>query len=358
MSIERLQKLKERLLRLQNNTVKIDANEEIEAKKSLINALEAIKENLKNKEESPYLDKKVDAFIDWYFKEFIKGNRTDIGEYYGSRDMRNLIEKIAVWYELKYPDYVINEMIPGSAIEENHMTDEMKNTYSTDNFMNHLPIDEGWWFINKYPYSDGISVRAFYYDSPKWEKVYLYLDKSTGTILKSEGLNAYTDGKISDELAVGLSLNELYNLFKSNHIDDEKGPDKFRENLSKRIKEELDYVEKYRLFQERLKDAVMYRIIERGRCRFGSRRGFLFAKEFHRDIDIPMKYIDMSDPGLILFIDEYLKAGGNPNLICYKNYDVRTSDNTKIDTISLKDVIKSIDKRGCYPEMEEKYRQK
>ena len=57
----------------------------------------------------------------------------------------------------------------------------------------------------------------------------------------------------------------------------------------------------------------MYRIIERGGNRFGPRRAFLFAKEFGRNIDVPMMYgVDTSDPGLRYFMNEYLKAGGNP----------------------------------------------
>ena len=40
------------------------------------------------------LDAKVDEFIDWYFKNMLKGNYTDIGEYNAPREMRDLIEKI------------------------------------------------------------------------------------------------------------------------------------------------------------------------------------------------------------------------------------------------------------------------
>ena len=38
-------------------------------------------------------------------------------------------------------------------------------------------------------------------------------------------------------------------------------------------------------------NCVMYRIIERGGNRIGPRRGFLFAKEFGRNIDIPMIFL-------------------------------------------------------------------
>ena len=57
------------------------------------------------------LDDKVDMFIKWYTDNIIKGNYTDIGEYYLPIDMRNFIEKVAVWYELRYPEYEINRII-------------------------------------------------------------------------------------------------------------------------------------------------------------------------------------------------------------------------------------------------------
>ena len=50
------------------------------------------------------LDDKVDEFINWYYINMVKGHYTDIGEYHFPRAMRDLIEKIAVWYELRYPD--------------------------------------------------------------------------------------------------------------------------------------------------------------------------------------------------------------------------------------------------------------
>ena len=46
------------------------------------------------------LDDKVDEFIDWFTENMVKGNYTDIGEYLIPIDMRNFIEKMAVWYEL------------------------------------------------------------------------------------------------------------------------------------------------------------------------------------------------------------------------------------------------------------------
>ena len=64
--------------------------------------LEVIYSN-KNKENNPVetLDTKVDNFIEWYSKNLVKGYYTESGEYLKPRELRNLIEKMAVWYELR-----------------------------------------------------------------------------------------------------------------------------------------------------------------------------------------------------------------------------------------------------------------
>ena len=63
------------------------------------------------------LNDKVDIFIDWYYINMVKGKYTQVGEFNQPKDMRNLIEKIAVWYELRYPSYELNNIMPGSSQE-------------------------------------------------------------------------------------------------------------------------------------------------------------------------------------------------------------------------------------------------
>lgn len=88
-------------------------------------------------------------------------------------------------------------------------------------------------------------------------------------------------------------------------------------------------------------NCVMYRIIERGGNRIGPRRAFLFAKEFNRNIDIPMIYgVDRSDPGLESFVNMYLEAGGSKQLSCLINYFNRTSDYVNFETITIDELIK------------------
>lgn len=61
---------------------------------------------------------KIDEFIEWYYINFVKGHFTDIGEQHQPDHMRNIIEKMAVWYELRYPEYEVSRLYPGSTHED------------------------------------------------------------------------------------------------------------------------------------------------------------------------------------------------------------------------------------------------
>ncbi len=64
------------------------------------------------------IDKKINNFTKWYFKNFIEGEHTNSGEFYFPRMMINSIEKMAVWYEFRYPDCEVSKRYPGSSYEE------------------------------------------------------------------------------------------------------------------------------------------------------------------------------------------------------------------------------------------------
>ena len=87
----------------------------------------------------------------------------------------------------------------------------------------------------------------------------------------------------------------------------------------------------------------MYRIIDRGRNRISCYRAFLFAKEFNRNIDIPMQY-GLGSKGNYSkeFIKEYLNAGGKKDLICYDGYFL--NETKKVSTINLKEITDIITK--------------
>ena len=106
------------------------------------------------------------------------------------------------------------------------------------------------------------------------------------------------------------------------------------------MEDEFHWYHKQCYSKEELLNCFMYRIMERGGIRLGPRRAFLFAKEFERDIDIPMMYgVDFSDPGLRRFLNEYMKAGGSKDLECYIGYFSRTKQEKSLNTISIQELI-------------------
>ena len=308
-----------------------------------------------DKEESTYkvdssktlidLDDKVNAFISWYYENSVKGNYTDIGEYHFPIEMRNLIEKIAVWYELRYPDYEVNRLMHCCGQEEISINDVMfkKNNYVNDVLDEESSIRKLDWndfynanvFIKSLPWDERFyfgepRYRDIVYLNPNYGGVHFHLTKN-GFVEMSEGVTIYTKSIIKDEELQGLHIREVVDLFRENSIELPENNE-----LEKTIK----YVDKCIYQKDEMLNCVMYRIIERGGNRIGPRRAFLFAKEFGRNIDIPMMYaVDYSDPGLRIFMNEYIKAGGSKNLKCCVGYFYRTSKKEKLDTISVQDLI-------------------
>jgi hypothetical protein len=79
----------------------------------------------------------------------------------------------------------------------------------------------------------------------------------------------------------------------------------------KRIVSIINFKESIR---EGLLDTVMYKMISSGGKYYGPRRAYLFAKEFKRNMELPIKYGDSS------LIMDYLQNDGDGNLMCYIKY--------------------------------------
>lgn len=115
-------------------------------KEELLQLREKIMKKGKKKEESEQdkdtydLNDKVEEFIEWYKNNMVKGLYTDIGEYNLPLKMKNLIEKIAVWYELQYPIDEINKLVPMSC-QELTKSNFQKNQHIKEMLDNSLKID-------------------------------------------------------------------------------------------------------------------------------------------------------------------------------------------------------------------------
>ncbi len=304
-------------------------------------------ENFRHFNEQVVLDDKVDEFIDWFTETMVKKRYyTDIGEYSIPINMRNFIEKMAVWYELRYPDYEINRIMPGSSQEQTEINKVMfaNNQYTNDILDEDSEIKDLDWdefyntkaFINSLPWSErDLFSRPKYQNIVYWNRkhssAHLHLT-SNGFVEMSEYMDCVIP-EISNKDLEGKNIKEIVNILKERGV---KFPDN---NEFEKAIEDYDN----RVYQkEEMLNCVMYRIIERGENRFGPRRAFLFAKEFGRNIDIPMAYgVDTSDSGLRLFINDYIKAGGSRNLVCNIGYGLRASKYEKLSTITIQELIRT-----------------
>lgn len=348
-SKKKLLKLKEKLAKLQ---VKITSE-------SIFNQT-INKTKVENKEENEKkimpvsLNGKVDKFIEWYSQNMVDGYYTDIGEYHEPIRMRDFIEKVAVWYELRYPDYEVNrkmhcggsdaEKINNILFDENEYLSIMDNReeireldwddfYNTHVFIRALPAEEQFYFQKPY-------YPTVVYWSHKIKDGSLKLSKN-GTILEAYDLTN-KDSSFTRENLVGKNIKDFLKMVKEKKIEMPKDSE---------MKKAVQYYDKWVRQKDKMLNSIMYRIIERGGNRIGPKRAFLFAKEFDRSIDVPMMYgVDTTDPGLREFVNEYLRAGGSLGLACYRNYFFRASDNEKVKIVRISEIV-----RYCWANTYEKY---
>ncbi|MEE0699342.1 MAG: hypothetical protein U0M66_01955 [Bacilli bacterium] len=311
-----------------------------------------------NKTVPVVLDDKVEEFIDWFTENMVKGHYDDIQTYSIPINMRNIIEKMAVWYELRYPDYEINRIIPclsSEQIDIMNIIDKKEraykninevmfknNQYTNDILDKNSEIKDLDWnefynakaFINSLP-----PCERYVFSRPRYQNiVYLFFKgciphlhlTSNGFIETAEYMNNMIPG-ITNKGLEGKNIKEVVSMLKEKGVRLPKDSE-----LEKAIRDYDNWVYQ----KEEMLNCVMYRIIERGGSIYGPRRAFIFAKEFGRNIDIPMAYgVDKSDTCLRLFMNEYLKAGGSKDLVCYVGYGSRASKYEKLPTITMQELI-------------------
>lgn len=286
------------------------------------------------------LDDEVDKFIKWYCDNMVS-EEDEYTKFRESNELRNFIEKMAVWYELRYPDYEINRLMPGSNQEDISVNDVMfkNNHYINDILDEDTEVKELDWdefyntksFINSLPMKEKrILLKPKYCDIVFIDKRrlgHLHLT-SNGFVKEADGIDLLEDNEtITDGELKGKHVTEVVKVLKENGVQFDKDNE-----VEKAI---TDY-ENRAFLKDNFLNCVMYRIIERGGNRFGPRRGFLFAREFGRNINVPMVYgVDRSDPGIENFVGEFLRVGGSEDLTCYCGYFKRNDKYEKLYTISL-----------------------
>lgn len=294
----------------------------------------------------PDLDNKVDKFIDWVINVRLKNEQSDGYKYHEPKRIRNFIEKMAIWYELRYPSYEINRIMHCCGQESKKIDDIMfrYNIYVNELLGVDSDAKEMEWaeFYSKETFLKSLTWEEFrYIEKPTYMRL-VYIEKSIeshfhlsedGTIIESEELYLSTEGKIKDEDVISKHIKDIPAMFEKEGI--------ILSNDSE-IKKAIDLYNQKEYFREELLNCVMYRIIERGDGRIGPRRAYLFAKEFDRNIDIPLMYAhDFADWDLRSFINTYIKDGGNPDLECYMNYFYQTQDYQRLNTATIRGILKN-----------------
>ena len=297
------------------------------------------------------LQDRIYAFIRWYYQHIEPKNAINIY----SNDLINFIEKMAVWYELRYPDYEIDKKVHYGKVTKqiNEVMFGSQNPYIDKNFDQNRIID---WdaFYNTITFMNGLTkYESIFLKRPKYQEI-VYWEKNRSAHLHLTSKGHIERSEYMDCVVPGISNKDLEGLHIKTAVDWLKERDAvFPENCE--LVEAIRDYENAVYAKEELLNCVMYRILERGGNRIGPRRAFLFAKEFQRNIDIPLKYgLDTSDPNLRLFVNEYLKAGGFQTLECYTNYFSRKNDSSKLDTMSIERFLqlKEINGKIFYTEEE------
>lgn len=239
------------------------------------------------------LEKELKKFISWY-QEYILDTNLACNEYYESID--NLLEFIS-----KFSGYILSV---GNA---------------NDFELFYKLVDEKEVEILKKPSLKGkyyLNDKVITYDFLNKKITNDYIVLTNDGLIKSSSLKRIVGKKI-DEL--GDKDVSKYDLLKFNKMVGEY-------NLKNDL---IDY----------LLTIVLYCLIdyEKENC---AHLALDYAIAFKRDIDIPVTYgINLNDPNLISFINKYLNAGGNEDIMCFYNYQKRKNNFAPLAYTKLRCII-------------------
>ena len=243
----------------------------------------------------------IENFIKWYKKIEANKKYDDIDIEKNTKIIRKLIDKLAIWYELRYPDYVIDHIINlynGNSVEYNSNISINGNKIQVDEFHDYLNMDI---FLNiisteEKKLLEDPKYKSVYLDAYKsrfkhFEDAYLYV-KTNGIIYLPYNISDWSNELINDKELENIHIIDAYKLFKKRGIK--------LENFNT-LQDELSRYRREKLKKDGILNCVLSKIINYNN--YGNVRGYLFSKEFNLDNN----NINDEDKDLYEFIYNYIK---------------------------------------------------
>lgn len=306
---------------------------------------------------SKIFEEKNNNNLEAKYNEYINSLKSD----FEKETAKNLIEKMAIWYELRYPDNIIEGFLSSDCRKAINTIEEVNDIMFEENqyFNYEVQDDLNWYdFYNAHTFISSLPTHEQNFFKPKKQSRYMPYTLFISFSGSGIGIDIWIDRK--GYISTYSDIREVIEAFGDNvKADDIRGihvkefanyVEKFNKNnkeASMRIsKWDVEKIEDtiYEMDRkEGLLDCVMYKILERrykGVSYIGAYRAFMFAKEFNRDINIPMQYAfdDYTNEKVINFVKEFINCGGREDLKChYRKNNKEFSISNIIDVIKKQD---------------------
>ena len=293
------------------------------------------------------LSKRIDMFEDWFSKN-------SFFRYYGI-DVKTLICKLASWYEMRYSDSILEEMLSSGRIDIFNCFDFNENQYVHDSFSD----DSDVYYLEL---SKTLDFNFFIKSLSENEKEVFRKKKLFVSFVKDNNDATYflTSNGFIDSVLSG-SNGICDKCYVAKHVTDvldfrDDSIDVYINSTRERFKKSVLYSYKSAFVRQEVLNCAMYQLLLNHNTEFGTLRSLLFAREFGLDIDIPMIYGINRDNYVRQEINFYLKFGGSKNLNCYRNYfyDEYQNGNEPLERKPISDIMSGY--CGCYT-AEEKFLQ-
>lgn len=287
-------------------------------------------------------------FDNMSFKEKIEYLLKSISENnYEYEDRLELVNKMTDWFQTRYPDEYIAAFFEKSNEVDTINDFVFKNTKKPDMDWNDI--------YNTKVFLNLLEPRLKQYlDRPKYKKN-IFAGKYSTEVMDISGNGIIMFANIFYEYE-GKHIKVLYSDIINNKItneyinkcqglnEDEEYNVKIIEDLKSQILKATCEYEQAVKAKNVMFDAVMYNLMNYWNFQNGCCRALLFAEEFKRNIDLPLIYgLGYDKNQNRAFVNYYLMLGGNPDLMCYEDYD-----RAKFDKISLKEFMKYNDNYSKY----------